>query len=318
MMRQWRVGTFTLGVLLLVLGIGLLYSNISRIAVIDFLLLWWPLLFVLLGLEVLILQGLARKNEQVPKYDLLGIFVMLVILFFAIGMHSFIETGLAEQIKQEVSSRSFDITSDPLQKAITADINRIVVNSPCCRLSTYTSNEQSISAFFQATIIADNSETARLMLQEGFRINCKKVDDTLFVSLNTASQKALGYSLNLKEVTLVLPTDVNVELNVPDTEVKVTADMNNDWKINSPAEIEVNIPSGKEVQVNALVNSANCLRGSVDWDIITSTPIEAPENGNLNEYASPAANTLGRFQSGDPRHQIDIIGADTVRLYYID
>ena len=62
-MRQWRVGTFSMGILLLATGILLLYGQLQPYPATEYLLQWWPLIFVLLGLEVL-LQAYFNKVED--------------------------------------------------------------------------------------------------------------------------------------------------------------------------------------------------------------------------------------------------------------
>lgn len=69
-MRQWRIGTMSLGLTLLLLGVGLVYAQIEQSRAASLLLDWWPLIFVVLGLEILAQYVINRKGEFQMKYDL--------------------------------------------------------------------------------------------------------------------------------------------------------------------------------------------------------------------------------------------------------
>lgn len=85
-MESRRIGTFTLGVCLLLFGIlfllhiflpGLNYLLIFRL---------WPLVFILLGCELLLA---SRKASGQFKYDFAAVVLLLLLLLFAMGMAGF-------------------------------------------------------------------------------------------------------------------------------------------------------------------------------------------------------------------------------------
>lgn len=51
-MRGWRAGTLTLGLVLIGFGSLLITGHIQRISVIDLIYIWWPAVFIMLGIEV--------------------------------------------------------------------------------------------------------------------------------------------------------------------------------------------------------------------------------------------------------------------------
>lgn len=83
MKKIHRIGTITFGVTLVTAGLlflahtflpGLEYIMIFRL---------WPCIFIMLGLEIL--WG-SRKDEAEFKYDVSAIILMLILIFFAMGM----------------------------------------------------------------------------------------------------------------------------------------------------------------------------------------------------------------------------------------
>ena len=85
-MRTWRVGTLTMGFTLLFMGLGLLYAQINEKVVLDLVAKWWPLIFILLGAEVLWQSWQAKKSESKIAYDILGVFIIMILLCFGLTM----------------------------------------------------------------------------------------------------------------------------------------------------------------------------------------------------------------------------------------
>ena len=84
MQKMHRVGTMTLGSVLIIFGIlfllriflnGISYELIFRL---------WPIILILLGVEVLI-ANVRRKDEKII-YDKTAIVLIIVLSFFAMGM----------------------------------------------------------------------------------------------------------------------------------------------------------------------------------------------------------------------------------------
>jgi hypothetical protein len=95
-MRQWRVGTFSMGILLVSLGFVLLVSQVIGISVIDQAIKWWPAILIILGLEVLIHIYTSNQEEPRVKYDVFSIFLVFMIMLFSIAAH--FATGIIQGI----------------------------------------------------------------------------------------------------------------------------------------------------------------------------------------------------------------------------
>jgi UDP-N-acetylmuramyl pentapeptide phosphotransferase/UDP-N-acetylglucosamine-1-phosphate transferase len=84
MQKTHRVGTITLGGMLIVFGIlfllrlffvGITYELIFRL---------WPIIFLFLGGEVLIAN--FRQKDEKMVYDKTAIVILVILSFFAMGM----------------------------------------------------------------------------------------------------------------------------------------------------------------------------------------------------------------------------------------
>lgn len=73
-MRTWRVGTFSMGLSIISLGCFLLFSVIQGTKVLDSLTAWWPVLLIILGVEILLYLLFSKKEQSFIKYDIFSIF----------------------------------------------------------------------------------------------------------------------------------------------------------------------------------------------------------------------------------------------------
>lgn len=86
-MEHRRMGTFTMGVCLLIFGVlFLLHIFLSTM---DYLMIFhlWPVIFILLGGEILYYS--VRGKDCNMKYDYAAIILLLLLAFFAMGMAGF-------------------------------------------------------------------------------------------------------------------------------------------------------------------------------------------------------------------------------------
>lgn len=83
-MEKRRMGTFTMGICLLVFGILFLVHTFAK--TINYVLIFhlWPVIFILLGGEILYYS--LRAGDQHMKYDYAAIILLMLLAFFAMGM----------------------------------------------------------------------------------------------------------------------------------------------------------------------------------------------------------------------------------------
>ena len=96
-MRRWRVGTISMGILLVATGIVLLLSEIQGFNGARIILRWWPVLLIVLGIEVLAYVVLSNEEQPKIKYDGLSIFLAIFIILLSTAVYGFnilLESGL--------------------------------------------------------------------------------------------------------------------------------------------------------------------------------------------------------------------------------
>lgn len=101
--RSWRVGTLSMGLSLLFLGALIMVSQWKGADVFETTLAWWPLIFILLGLEIVI-YTLWFRGKGKMYYDVLSVlfvgFLAVCCLVFA-GVSSL---GLTQELRHVISS----------------------------------------------------------------------------------------------------------------------------------------------------------------------------------------------------------------------
>lgn len=83
-MKERRVGTVTLGGVLILYGIVFLLHTFVEGLSYYLIFQMWPVIFIVLGIEVLF--AAFRWKEQEFKYDFAAILIICTLLVFAMGM----------------------------------------------------------------------------------------------------------------------------------------------------------------------------------------------------------------------------------------
>lgn len=119
-MRQWKLGTLTLGALLIILGILMIIFRVTGFSVIDKILIWWPLVLIMLGLEILAYNFFSNSVPPKMKFDGFSVFAIILLILFSIS--SFILTSISNHIYEDIDfMRNYNSfkTESTLNKSIT-------------------------------------------------------------------------------------------------------------------------------------------------------------------------------------------------------
>lgn len=108
-MEEKRVGTYTFGVMLIIVGISVLIMTFTKFDFFKYLLMLWPAVLIGLGIEILYLN--SKKDIKV-KIDFISIILMGIVLFFtaifSLGNYMVNKILYDEDIKQIIVNEYFD------------------------------------------------------------------------------------------------------------------------------------------------------------------------------------------------------------------
>ena len=104
-MKKWRVGTVSMGLALIFLGVGFLVHQfnpgLARGLIVNFL----PLVLIALGGEILFVQYWARKREAGYGYDFLGMAFAFLVGLVGLGLYSLTAGGFCGDLAAAALTR---------------------------------------------------------------------------------------------------------------------------------------------------------------------------------------------------------------------
>lgn len=162
-MRQWRVGTITMGMLLILFGILLLANTVWNIPLEEILVYGWPVVLILIGIEVLLFSFF--KKDAPLKFDFFSIFILIVVVSFTFVVYSVQATGIFPAIRDALNSRSYTVEINR-SLAIPETVEEILIESTNGHfyLNGGESNNTEITGSIR--INAENQEEAEQLVQE--------------------------------------------------------------------------------------------------------------------------------------------------------
>lgn len=80
--RSHRVGTLTLGIVMILAGVLFLLHIFLPVLTFGMIFRFWPVIFILLGVEIL----MANRNEMHFTYDAGAVVLMILLTLFAMSM----------------------------------------------------------------------------------------------------------------------------------------------------------------------------------------------------------------------------------------
>ncbi|WP_340083961.1 hypothetical protein MHB50_13990 [Siminovitchia sp. FSL H7-0308] len=304
-MRMWRVGSFSMGAALLLLGLFLLLTQVFQWDPGYVLLSWWPTLLIILGLEILLYLRIAKKENAAVQYDFISIIFIGLIGTAGVAMVLAHSTGIlavAEQVmKAEVRTENLP----KYEETSLAGVKRIVVDSWSYPLNIEGTQEQHVSLF--GTYEEEKaSETSSPSLKEvSDYALVEKKGDTLFIKMKELPYHRFSEHLTA-EATLLVPTGMKLEVDAKNHMIKASPrQIENDWKIEGAGVVEVK--AEKSANMNISVQNSHNL-GQGDWENVQD---KSNERENRGEYG-PLSATM---TIGNGAHTLTIVGADAVNVH---
>ncbi|HWP95498.1 MAG TPA: hypothetical protein VN426_01490 [Syntrophomonadaceae bacterium] len=257
-MRQWRVGTLSMGLLLLAGGLGLLWAQFQPVKVVGAALRWWPLLFIILGLEIVV-YTYFQKNEDGPvKYDLASILIIIFLIFTGLGLRAFQEVGLAQYVQKEISSSTFNIPIAQHDMGLDEKVQKLVVSGGrCSHLDIRSIPSSTISIGGKVQVRAQTLEEAQQQAAEVFHPETRQVGDTLFLNINGSGAM---------EVQVMIPAQLAVEVNAGGGTLSLQGDqISQDWLVRNLGPSEITLPAQADLLLTVMGDSPLQLQGNIQW-----------------------------------------------------
>jgi hypothetical protein len=305
-MRTWRVGTFSMGGSLLFLGLFLFFSRFLGFSMVQVMSAWWPILLIVLGVEILLYLFLSRQEKPMLKYDFLSIFFVGLMGTTGIAFAVISSTGLMDKVEELIAreERSFELPAYSYQ--MDDSIKRVVVRTVGYDMTIEATEENEVSMF--GTYRVQTAKKDKLLKTAEDLISANKRGDTLYLNVKTLPNEVGPFDLQGNvAATLLVPSNVKLEVIGNGNELTLKPrTLANDWNIESASSVMVDVAKNSDLKVAAV--RVEDVRGKDgEWKVSEDTASsEGIENSSVLKNAV--------YQAGEGKHRINIVNAYNVSL----
>lgn len=317
-MRTWRVGTISMGISLLSLGIFLFVSQILSIDVTKIMLAWWPMILIVLGLEILLYLFFNRKEKPLLKYDFLSILFVGIIGMTGILFAALSTTGLLDLAQEAIGQEKQTYDLPAFSEEIDESVKRVVVNTMDYPLTLESTPDQTVSMF--GTYSAWTKEKRTILSKADDYLSYQKKGDTLYLTIKSlpASQgRFINYYTDMQG-TLLIPENVKLEVIGAGNRMTIKPRLlKSNWSISHASEIALHVENESDIHVAAF-RADHLISDSGKWALIEGKKNNQVEVDGEDEatYAEEydSVKQSGNFKIGEGASTIRITNTDTVRL----
>lgn len=270
-MRSWRVGTISMGLLLIIVGVILLAALIGSVQLTEALLNWWPLLLVIIGVEILAYILLSKEEHPKVKYDIFSMFMIVVICIASFGAYTVSMIGILPRVKAMIASYDHPIIIEEKDISVPTEVNKIVLELSNATFDIKGHSESGIKIFGNGNVMTDSQENIDALLAVE-NIVSRRIDNTLILQFNELPRRTeFNQGIRNLKYTIVLPAEMQVEVKRPDGG---WYDMNIDGSAlkrnmyvdyRGPITISAGADANLMVEVN--MQERHQLGGNVEWTI---------------------------------------------------
>ena len=287
MMKIKRVGTISMGVMLIAFGVILFLSLINKFSALNMVLKMWPVILILIGLEVLWYRYASKDEGVVIKYDLFSIFLIFIILILNIGIFAVNESGLFHRLESMFLSAFYNMDMPIDEYIVDESINKIIIDDTS-NLVIRAASDNKISGIGKLNVYASSKEEADELAGLN-NIKYEKSGNVLYVYMVNNVKNNYSYS-NIGNLEIFLPENIDVEVvNCYNLDL-IHSGFNNKWLFDGVNNINIRLDKISNVTVKAFVESLDYLSGNIKWSF----------------------DNFGEYVNGDGANVINILNGSSV------
>lgn len=309
-MRTWRVGTFSMGASLLFLGVYLLISQLLGLNIGQVMLAWWPMILVVLGIEILVYLFFSGKEKPFLKYDLLSIFLVGILGMAGIGFAILNSTGLVGKLAEVLDRKEQSFELPEFSTSLANEVKRIVVDTGNDPVTIEGTTGKEVAMF--GTYRAAAAENEKLIHKAEDYVSFHQKGDTVYISFNGLPEEIGPFdNSGTISATIVIPQDVKLEVIGQDNHITMKPRMLlSDWTVDRASSVDLYVEEASDVLVSAV--TVQELQGQESmWSLSEGN------NQQVEGMEQPVEGTLsksGTFQMGEGTYQLKILNAYSISL----
>lgn len=266
-MRQWRVGSFSLGIALILIGLAVAFEWTGNAKVGVFgLLRWWPAVLILLGLEIVIAGFLAGQGQPRLKYDWVGVIAIIMIVGASICLEAVNVTGFLAETHRAIASTRYTMLEFPANSIpVESGVTRAVVTCGAGSVEVRTSSSDSIVVSGSGSVTAE-SEAAALAWAAEYRVVSRREGDVSYISFETPPIKSgLRNVASEARWVVLVPDGLHLDLSASSNVDVVARGLSADWLVAASGPMSVTLGADEDLKVIGRTRSHSSIGGNITW-----------------------------------------------------
>ncbi|MEN8906732.1 MAG: DUF4097 family beta strand repeat-containing protein [Clostridiales bacterium] len=225
-MKKRRVGTISMGIMLTAFGVIILMAQLTDISILKYIKMFWPIIFIILGVEILIYNYKLKKDEDTIKYDIASIVLIFIILFGGVIIYLttqvFSEIGFGN-ILTKMNINKYETTYD-YNKTVSSDKNdKILFKNKFGDVNLEKSNNNNVEVEANIKIKNNDEKYVKSIIKSIVKVEKEKN----IIKINSEIDKVLNsvkYNYNLDifgmdfnngsvmiDYTIKVPSNIEIE-----------------------------------------------------------------------------------------------------------
>ncbi|TDA70301.1 MAG: hypothetical protein D9V47_01810 [Clostridia bacterium] len=313
--RQWRVGSFSMGLVLVLLGVALLVAQDGPGRVLELVHRWWPVTPILLGGEILLAGYFVRDEKPRLKYDWLAIIAVIAVVMFTLGLAGLAASGVLPALERSFSAAEYTVALPELSIPPGEGVTGIVVQGAGDRVEIRSSTGPEVLLFGQAHIRAVSEQEARSLASLA-AASTRRAGDTLFLTLSDVPvPRDFSPGHPEQQWTLLVPAGMRLEFKSGPTAGTVNLVLDHlaaDWTVQNAGQVKATLSSDLPLRVRARVPRREFLTGDLPWRVEPGhDALPSPASG---ERAFPSSGVTAAATLGEGGFLLHIDGGSTVDI----
>lgn len=188
MMKHWRVGSLSMGLVLVASGVLMLVSLVVHVNAVDILLTFWPVILICLGLEIL-LHLFVRKNDDTDgklRYDALSVVFIGFLLVISMGFYTVTYyAGMFDSREDMYTAFGIMNESVYVEDSVTlVNTRELLVFNDIRRITALSAADGNLKVEYSVSVRTHDKEYAEAMLDSVVRL---EPGERAYLRANTAA-----------------------------------------------------------------------------------------------------------------------------------
>jgi len=179
---------------------------------VDPILIWWPLILIVLGLEIVVFMFLSKQESPVVKYDFLSIIFISILGTMAIVFTLFTSLGVMNEIQTVIHSETQTLELPKWEQSVPSEVEKVIIQtgSHMVQIDGSNSDKLHILGTYRTNVNRKDQPTDMNLVEIAIS---KVIGDTLFIFIKDPVSKSGPFSTyTYVNATIVVPVHLDLEV----------------------------------------------------------------------------------------------------------